>query len=81
MVLFGEFPELVSLTDNSSNDFTVHSTVSAKRVHVLSVTKQGAIQIFARAVEHIAAELRERTVQDTSPTRSALFIVNSVLRR
>jgi hypothetical protein len=80
VIVFGEIPELVSLTDNTSNDFAVRRPASAESVHVLSVAKQGAIQIFARAVEHIAAELRKSTVQDT-PTRSALFIVISVLRR
>ncbi len=81
VIVYGEFPELLSLTDNTSNDFSMRRAASAESVHVLSVAKQGAIQIFARTVEHIAAEPRKSTVQDTSPTRSALFIVNSVLRR
>jgi hypothetical protein len=81
VIVFGEFPELLSLTDNTSNDFAIRRAPSAEGVRVLSVAKQGSIQIFARAVEHIAAELRKSTVQDTSPTRSALFILNSVLRR
>jgi hypothetical protein len=81
VIVFGEIPELVSLTDNTSNDFAVRRPASAESVHVLSVAKQGAIQIFARVVEHIAVELRKNTVQDISPMRSALFIVISVLRR
>jgi len=81
VIFFGEFPELLSLTDNSSNDFALLRAASAEGAHVLSVANQGSIQIFARAAGQIAAELRKSTVQDTSPTRSALFIVNSVLRR
>jgi hypothetical protein len=81
VIVLEEIPELLSLTDNTSNDFTVRKAASAEGVHVLSVAKQGAIKIFARAVEHLAAELRKSSFQDATPTCSALFIVNSVLRR
>ena len=80
VIVFGEFPELLSLTDNTSNDFAMRSAASAEGIHILSVAKQGAVQIFARAVEY-SVEFRESRVEDTSPTRSALFIINSVLRR
>ena len=80
VIVFGELPELLSLTDNTSNDFAMLRAASAESVHVLSVAKQGAVQIFARAVEY-SAELGESTVEDASSTRSALFIINSVLRR
>jgi hypothetical protein len=77
-----EIPELLSLTDNTSNDFTVRKAASAECVHVLRVEKQGAIKILARAAaEQVAAELWKSTFQGTTPTRAALFIVNSVLRR
>lgn len=79
--VFGEIPELVSLTDNTSNDFAVRKPASAESVHVLRVAKQGAIQILARAVEHVTVEFRKSTLRDTSTMRSALLIVNSVLRR
>jgi len=81
VIVFGEFPELLSLTDNASNDFAMRRTTPTEGVHVLRVAKQTPIQIFARDVEHIAAEFRKSTVQETSPTRCALFIINSVLRR
>lgn len=81
VIAFGEFPELLSLTDNTSNDFAMRNAACAKRIHVLSVAKQGTIQIFARAVEPSTEVIRKSTIQDTSPTRSALFIVNFVLRR
>jgi hypothetical protein len=80
VIIFAEFPELLSLTDNTSNDFAMRRAPSAEGIHVLSAAKQGAVQIFARAVE-CPAELRESTVEDTSPARSALFLINSVLRR
>jgi len=80
-IMFGEIPELLSLTDNASNDFTVRKAASTEGVHVLSVEKQDAIRILTRAVEHVASELLTSTFQDTTPTDSALFIVNSVLRR
>jgi hypothetical protein len=80
VIVFGEFPELSSLTDNTSNDFAMRRAPSAEGIHVLSVAKQSAVQIFARAVEYLA-ELPESTVDVTSSARSALFIINSVLRR
>jgi hypothetical protein len=80
VIVFGEFPELLSLTDNTSNDFAMRKAPSAEGIHVLSVAKQGAVQVFARAVEY-SAEHRESTLEDPSPTSSALFIINSVLRR
>jgi hypothetical protein len=80
VIVFGEFPELLSLTDNTSNDFAMRSAASAEGIHILSAAKQGAVQIFARPVEY-SVEFRESRVEDTSPTRSALFIINSVLRR
>ena len=81
VIVFGEFPELLSLIDNTSNDFAMRRPGSAEGVHVLKAAKQSAMQIFARAMEHVAAELRKGAVQDTAPTRSALSSVNSVLRR
>jgi hypothetical protein len=81
VIVFGECPELLSLTDNTSNDFAIRRAASAEGVHVMSAAKHGSIAIFARAVEGVPAELRKSTVQDNSPTRCALFIVNSVLRR
>ena len=81
VIAFGEFPELLSLTDNTSNDFAMRQAVCAKSSHVLSVAKRGAIQIFARAVESSTEVIPESTTQGTSPRHSALFIVNSVLRR
>lgn len=80
VIVFGELPELLSLTDNTSNDFAMRRAASAEGVHLLSVAKQGVVQIFAKAVEY-SAELPESTVEDTSSPRSALFIINSVLRR
>jgi hypothetical protein len=81
VIVLEEIPEFLSLTDNTSNDFTVRKAASADGVHVLSERKQGAIKIFSRAMEHVAAELRKSTFQNTIPTDTALFIVNSVLRR
>ena len=81
VIVLEEIPELLSLTDNTTNDFTVRKAASAECVHVLRVEKQGAIKILARAAEQVAAELWKSTFQGTTPTRAALFIVNSVLRR
>jgi hypothetical protein len=81
VIVLEEIPELLSLADNTSNDFTVLKAASAEWVHVLRVERQGAIKILTRAAGQVAAELRKSTFQGTTPTRSELFIVNSVLRR
>jgi len=80
MIMFSEIPELLSLTDNTSNDFTVCKGASAGGVHVLRVQKQGEFKILARALEQGAEEPR-KSMFEITPTQSALFIVNSVLRR
>lgn len=81
VIVLAEFPELLSLTDNTSNDFAMRRAAPAEGLHVLSVAKAGTNQIFAKAVEQVAAALRKGTAPDASPTRAALFIVDSVLRR
>ena len=77
-----ELPELLTLTDNPTNDFTVRKASSVEGVRVLNAAKQGAIHSALRAVvEHGAVELATVTVEGASPTHSGLFILHSVIRR
>ena len=77
-----ELPELLTLTDNASNDFTLCRASSVEGVRVFSAAKQGAIRFAVRAVvAHGAVELATVAVKGASPTRSGLFILQSVLRR
>ena len=80
VIVFGEFPELLSLTDNTSNDFAIRRVAPAENLHVLSIVKQGAVAILARAVEY-AVEFGQSRVEDAPPEHTALFIIHSVLRR
>lgn len=81
-VVASELPELLTLTDNPTNDFTVCKASSVEGVRVLSAAKQGAIHFAVRAVvAHGAVELATVTVQGASPTPSGLFLLHSVLRR
>jgi hypothetical protein len=77
VIATAEIPELVSLRDDASNDFTLHERASAESV-VSSAAKQCAIQLFAETIGF--AEVRTTTVEHTSVERP-LFILNSVLRR
>jgi hypothetical protein len=80
-IVAAELPELLTLTDNTANDFTVCKASSVEGVRVLSAAKQSAIHFAVRAVEHRTVELTTVTVEGASPTRSGLFILHSVLRR
>ena len=86
LLLFGivstELPELLTLTDNASNDFTVCKASSVEGVRVLSAAKECTIHFAVRTLgQHGGVELATVTVVGDSPTRSGLFILHSVLRR
>lgn len=77
-----ELPELLTLTDNASNDFTVCKASSVEGVRILSAAKECTTHFAVRAVvAHDAAELATATAVGESPTGSGLFILHSVLRR
>jgi hypothetical protein len=84
VIATAEVPELVSLRDDASNDFSLRERISAESV-VSSTAKQCAIQLFAETI--VFAEVRTTRVEHTSvepPDTSAeppLFILNSILRR
>jgi hypothetical protein len=81
-IMATELPELLTLADNPTNDFTVRTASSVEDVHVLSAVKQGAIHSAVRAVvEHALVDLATATPGGASPTRSGLFILHSALRR
>jgi hypothetical protein len=77
-VLSAEVPELMSLTDNASNDFTIHKTVNRE------IAKTLAASIHMHALRD--ADPFERTTWASLPPNtetppSLLFPLHSVLRR
>ena len=81
-IVASELPELLTLTDNPTNDFTVCKASSVEGVRALIAAKLGAIPFAVRAVvEHSAVKFATATAGGASPTRSGLFILHSVLRR
>jgi hypothetical protein len=77
VIATAEIPELVSLRDDASNDFTLRERASAESV-VSNTAKQCAIQFFAETI--VFSEVRATTVEHTS-VEPPLFVLNSVLRR
>jgi hypothetical protein len=85
VIASAEIPELTSLKDDVSNDFTLCGRASAQSAHVSSTAEQCALEVFRGAV--VFAEEQPTTLEDTSagsPHTAAalpLFILNSILRR
>jgi hypothetical protein len=73
-----EIPELLTLRNDTSNDFTLRNPASAEGARVLSIVQQSAIQVVPQIEDfHTAPTI---AVQDILPTDIPLFILNSILR-
>jgi hypothetical protein len=80
-VTSAELPDLLSLTDNTANDFVGCKVSSAESIRFSSAVKQGAIQFAGGAVEYKTVELGTVKVEGASSMRSGLFALHAVLRR
>jgi hypothetical protein len=80
-IVVGEFPELQSLTDNATNDFTVVRTrLTASSVLLYSNARRPAAALHARIPADILLSSRLGPLHESAtipPKRSALY---SVLR-
>src|SRR5215470_309078 len=79
-MVFAETPELLSLTDNTSNDFSVSKYHSPEGVRLLSTPVLSVMKLSLGGVWHDSSELLAAE-DNSSPTYSELFILHSVLRR
>jgi hypothetical protein len=79
-IVSAELPECLSLTDNTTNDFTVRKNVSIEHIHLLRAAKQGPFQVVLTTVKPSATELWTATVKGASAICTRLFIFHSVLR-
>jgi hypothetical protein len=80
-ILSTEIPELLCLTDITSNDFTVQPTVSAESGRALRVTMPSATPIAVRVAEREERQFRTATEESSSPEHLELFLFHSILRR
>lgn len=79
-ILSTEIPELLCLTDITSNDFTVQPTRSADSGRILRVAMPVAAPIV-RVAEHEEMQFWTVTNEGSSLEHLGLFILHSVLRR
>jgi hypothetical protein len=75
-----EFPELLSLTDNPTNDFTVCRATSADSTHLAADAKQCAIQVVPNAVMQAPPEFSALAKDVAQATTSPVSIFSCVLR-
>jgi hypothetical protein len=85
-VLFGgivaaELPELLSLEDNTSNDFTICKAGSAECASMLSAVNPGPIRLNLEDSEYGKRIRWAATFEGTKPKSTDLFVFHSVLRR
>jgi len=80
-ILTTEIPELLSLTDVTSNDFTLQPTISADSVRVLGVAMPVSTPIALNVLEYKDRQFSTVTEAGPSPEHLGLFILHSILRR
>ena len=76
-VLSAEVPELLSLTDNASNDFTIHKTSTRELAQALNAAIDTHILRHAEQFERATCA---SLPPNTEPSSSSLFLLHSVLR-
>ena len=76
-VLFAEVPELMSLTDNVSNDFTIHKTGNREFAKALNAASHIH---FLRDAERFERATSASFVANPETPASPLFLLGSVLR-
>src|SRR5215472_15070723 len=79
-IVAGELPELLSLTDNTTNDFTVRGARSAVPAVRLNASQNGRVadQDSAPALDFLS--LRESPYEKAELAPSDILILHSILR-
>jgi hypothetical protein len=76
-IISAEVPELMSLTDNASNDFTIHKTVNREFAQTLNAVAHTPVLLGTEPSEcTTCASFPASTETPSSP----LFLLHSVLR-
>ena len=75
-----ELPEILSLTDNTANDFTIRKTSTPQSAPNLSATGYGSSQLNTNGFEYSEQVNRSATFDGAKPSSSSLFILLCALR-
>jgi|SRR5215469_2285820 len=79
-VVSAELPELLSLTDNTSNDFTISKPSGRELIPKLSTAIHESAS-YAKNPVYFALSHSERTFVSTGTVSADVFVLYSVLRR
>jgi hypothetical protein len=80
-IVVTELPELLTLSDNTSNDFAMRKAGSAECASMLSTANHRAIPLNMKDSEYSTDIRCAPALEDPKPTSSDLFFLHSVLRR
>ena len=75
-----ELPELLSLTDNTANDFTLRKASTPQSAPNLSAASYGSSQLNTKGFEYSEQIDRSAIFDGVRPTSSSLFILLCSLR-
>jgi hypothetical protein len=75
-----ELPELLTLTDNTANDFTVRKGSTPQIAPKLSAVSYRSSQLNTKGFEYSEQADRSATFEGVKPTSSSLFILLCALR-
>jgi hypothetical protein len=76
-IVSAEVPELMSLTDNASNDFTIHKTAKWEVAQAVNAIAPTPVLLRVASFESLA---HASAPAGTETPSSPLFLLNSVLR-
>jgi hypothetical protein len=80
-IVAAELPELLTLSDNTSNDFAMRQAGSAECASILSTANHRLMPLNMKDSEHGTDIRCAPALEDPKPASSDLFFLHSVLRR
>lgn len=75
-----ELPEILSLTDNTANDFTIRKAPTPQTAPNLSAASYNSSRLSTKGFEYSEQVNRRGILIDWKPTSSSLFILLCALR-
>ena len=80
-VSISELPEHLTLTNDTSNDYTVQSPTLQKTIRSLRSARQDSELLVASVLPDPSSQFSAVVFEDSTPMGQGLFILHSVLRR
>jgi len=75
-----ELPELLTLSDNTSNDFAMRKAGAAEFASMLSTVNHRALPLNIKGLEHVTEIRWAPALEDPKPASPDLSSLHSVLR-